>query len=272
MVGCAGVSALAALALAVAFALTPHLFDVGQCRRACSLHFRGAMFPHPGAGGTVRGDWLRFTGPDLCMCFEEQPDGLSVAALGKVRRKYAAVAPGYPYVWENSQVCGEDGVEYTSAEAAAAAGAKVVNCGPCGQCSNVADVSLFRALGASLVQKVGTCIVGYMFGTAGVEGACLRALGFSEGCADCWVEDHGCLLSHCFYDCVLKLDTYATALQASWKGTNDDEEKGGCLHCMETLCSKPYIDSCGANRRTAGLLSDIQRNSKEICKAANVLT
>ena len=50
--------------------------------------------------------------------------------------------------------------------------------------------------------------------------------------------------------------------------TGQISTKEGCIDCMEKKCSYSYIHSCGANRRTAGIATDIQRDASEICKDA----
>ena len=41
-----------------------------------------------------------------------------------------------------------------------------------------------------------------------------------------------------------------------------------CMECDELHCSAFYLQACGANRRTAGVLSDIDRPGGDICKEA----
>mmetsp|Transcript_9178 Transcript_9178/g.11461 ORF Transcript_9178/g.11461 Transcript_9178/m.11461 type:complete len:90 (+) Transcript_9178:81-350(+) len=84
------------------------------------------------------------------------------------------------------------------------------------------------------------------------------------------VEDHGCLFSHCFYDCVLNLDSWLNMIAKTWNGHNEKGTQNSCLDCMERRCSKAYIDSCGANRRTAGVISELDRDSREICKDVDI--
>ena len=89
---------------------------------------------------------------------------------------------------------------------------------------------------------------------------------FTPSCNKCWVDDHGCLTSHCFYDCVFKgLKHYRRllGLNASGESTENNES---CLLCMEKFCSAPFIRTCGVNRRSAGVKTDLERNEREICK------
>jgi hypothetical protein len=88
---------------------------------------------------------------------------------------------------------------------------------------------------------------------------------FTPECTNCWVEDHGCLLAHCYGDCLLQAGTWRNAFSTLGKKDSDGWKGDTCVDCMERYCSKPYIDSCGANRRTAGVKTDIDRSQAEMC-------
>jgi len=45
-------------------------------------------------------------------------------------------------------------------------------------------------------------------------------------------------------------------------------ELNECMHCDELHCSAYYLQACGANRRTAGVVSDINRPLEHVCEAA----
>ena len=265
------------VAWAATFGAFPFVYDVGQCDRACNLKFRGHMFPLDRGESMVKGYRIGIFGDnktsiEKCACYDAAKH-----ELGIVDRLYSPVEVGYPYIWRDERVCGTDGVIYTNAETARANGVKVANCGPCGRCSNAHDIGRFRSLGDGLIKAVSPCIVSYMLFSKLLDQYCMETnVGLSPKCAECWVEDHGCLFSHCFYECVLKVDIWYKAFamnsddSKSFTGRNSPEEKNSCLHCMETQCSKPYIDSCGANRRTAGVESDIERDVREICLHSDV--
>ena len=40
------------------------------------------------------------------------------------------------------------------------------------------------------------------------------------------------------------------------------------MECDELHCSAYFLQACGANRRTAGVVSDINRPSRHVCEAA----
>ncbi len=128
------------------------LFDWDQCTRRCRLEHRfheanaDNMVAQPdgtGVGhrkdGTHYMDNAAVTGRRLsgdatrCECLLRDPAGAAQPAaprvLGTVSRLYPARAPGYPYLWRNSTVCGLDGRRYSSPQVAAKASTKVINCG-----------------------------------------------------------------------------------------------------------------------------------------------
>merc|ERR1719162_555027 len=123
----------------------------------------------------------------------------------------------------DSRVCGSDGKTHSDAAAAKAAGAKVLNCGACGACSNAKDIAKLREHATTISEVTGVCIIARMvLGTAfpfplpppyfslgrWVDINCMTSrAGLSEHCAECWVEDHGCLITHCFQACVLSKAT-----------------------------------------------------------------
>ena len=43
-----------------------------------------------------------------------------------------------------------------------------------------------------------------------------------------------------------------------------------CMRCDEVHCSAYYLQSCGANRRSAGVVTDIDRPDTHVCGAASV--
>ena len=86
---------------------------------------------------------------------------------------------------------------------------------------------------------------------------------YSEGCALCWKEATECNLASCARYCLF-----------GWQNplSSANNKQGGdlneCLHCDEIHCSAYYLQACGANRRTAGVVSDIGRPEGHICRSA----
>ena len=145
---------------------------------------------------------------------------------------------------------------------------KILNCGVCGACSNENDVSRMREIGTQVARVVGPCLISYFIFGKWVDYFCMEARAkYTPECSSCWVQDHGCLGAHCFYDCVFgSLQNWERLFYPNKTGQISTKE--GCIDCMEKKCSYSYIHSCGANRRTAGIATDIQRDASEICKDA----
>jgi hypothetical protein len=261
------------VALAVIIACLPFIRDFGQCSRACTIHYDKQMF----SSRQITGVW-RFDNR-MCDCYEG-----NALLEGGVPRLYAEIERGYPYISRNKQVCGvkesdlarnewSSGTTYDSKVEASKMGAKVANCGVCGRCSTQHDVGRFAQYSDTIAKVVGPCIVATLLGGSWLDRICMTMRAdFTPGCTDCWVEDHGCLLAHCYGDCLLQSGTWRNAFTtlgkkdaaAGWKGDM-------CVDCMERFCSKPYIDSCGANRRTAGVKTDIERSQSEMCADAELV-
>jgi hypothetical protein len=90
---------------------------------------------------------------------------------------------------------------------------------------------------------------------------------FTEPCNQCWIEDHGCLASHCFNECVLGGAVHYGRLLGivQSRGPTTVGRADLCIDCMERMCSEPFILGCGTNRRTAGVVTDIVRDEREHC-------
>ena len=116
------------------------------------------------------------------------------------------------------------------------------------------------------------CAVSYMLlgGSAVasiVARECLRyEFGFTEACTERFVDNYGCILAHCYKECVYKWDNVLSN-SPNTKGTN----LSPCLLCDEMHCSPKFIETAGANRRCSGTLTDIRRPLEEVCSVVNAL-
>ena len=88
-------------------------------------------------------------------------------------------------------------------------------------------------------------------------------IGFSEPCSVCWLEATRCNLASCAQYCLFGWENPLSA-QSTTEGTQLNQ----CMLCDEIHCSAYYLQSCGTNRRAAGVVTDILRPEKDICKAA----
>ena len=289
----AGAAAAVALAtLAAAFASIPYAFDNGQCTRRCRDAFldggRGGYLPAPwgsAAPGSreVAGQWTLaarlapFLGGfapeswaawNQCACFETAGGKPEWAELGTAPRLFEDVERGYPYVWRDPRVCGTDGRVHASKGAARSAGATPLHCGPdCGACSSAHDVSRYHEIGPDVSKVVGPCVFSYLALGSAADLVCMeRRARFTPACGACWVQDHGCLAAHCFYECVFGGRKHYERLMGLASGTSaQTSTQDACIDCMERFCSKPFIQSCGTNRRSAGVVTDIAREGREMC-------
>jgi len=264
--------------LAMLFASLPLLFDFDQCNRSCKYHFGGlrtyrSKDPHQ----QITGFWTltdRVQGIQRCFCEATAtakggvPSDGRTRQLGDIPRLMPEEELGHPYIWRDPSVCGLDGKVYKSGQEARARGVKPLHCGPhCGECSTEHDVRQYQQIGQDAAKVIGPCILSYLVGGAYLDSLCMASRAkFTPACNDCWVEDHGCLASHCFYDCVLKAKQHWNRFLGMNKPEDRTEDSDACLVCMEKFCSAPFIRTCGVNRRSAGVRTDIDRDPKQICK------
>ena len=222
----------------------------------------------PVLSGFTRESWSAW---NECACFERAGGGASGALeLGTAPRLFDDVERGYPYVWRDSHVCASDGRVHASKHAARSAGAKPLHCGPdCGACSNERDLQRYRDIGADVSKVVGPCVFAYLALGEAADSLCMDGrAGFTPACSSCWVQDHGCLAAHCFRDCVLGGRKHYERLLGLVSGRDPASQTpaaDACIDCMERFCSLPFIRSCGANRRSAGVVTDIVRDPREMC-------
>ena len=71
-----------------------------------------------------------------------------------------------------------------------------------------------------------------------------------------------CDLRRCVFSCLL----YRMGLGGSTNQGDKEGELSDCLRCDEKLCGPPFVTCAGANRRRAGITSDIGRkDAVELC-------
>ena len=173
------------------------------------------------------------------------------------------LAAGTADLYATPRVCGRIvGAETTFDNITSLAAVSVeppVHCGDCGQCSNAGDMKIYRDTKDTLTRTATNCAYrGFVLGHDAVE-ACFRdKVGFTEGCARCWSDNGACSRSNCKYTCTLSLLV----------GEENNDETGeltSCLLCDERMCGHAFLACAGANRRRAGVATDIKRAETEIC-------
>lgn len=168
-------------------------------------------------------------------------------------------------------VCGVDGVTYPSTAAAASAGAAVLNCGHCGACSTQQDLAVYLRTAANLTVAVRAC---GLVPLRSQQEACLLRIGLSVPCAACFQANIDCDRRHCLRPCLAGLLASWLQLLRAWAtGFRTQPPKQGlatseCLACDEAHCGPAFLACAGANRRRAGIVSDIARDEAELCKVA----
>lgn len=221
--------------------------------------------------------------PDKCQCWNATTDRAADKAP-LVDRIHAAIETHEQYWFQNTttRVCatmvarssssrGSSGRPQTfdSAAAAHAAGASVSNCGQCSKCSSRLDVDTMHRMSKSLTKVASVGALVYLSFGEYAHRAFFRApwiIGFGEDCSTCWLEATRCNIASCAQHCFFGWENPLSA-SSTITGTT---ELNACMRCDEVHCSAYYLQSCGANRRSAGVVTDIDRPDTHVCGAASV--
>eukprot|EP01135_Chromosphaera_perkinsii_P011288 Nk52_evm69s2367 gene=Nk52_evmTU69s2367 len=155
----------------------------------------------------------------------------------------------------------------------------ILHCGQCAACSNLHDMEvIYRTRnditthmtkcasdfakpkifgGHQNLQKLRSCLIdaGINFSTD------QRSWKIDErhskpSCMDCWTDNIQCDSVNCKLepDCIKKF----------FDPTNSGKFEG-CLKCDETKCGPEFIKCAGSNRRSTGIISDIEKGSSQVC-------
>eukprot|EP00939_MAST-03C_sp_MAST-3C-sp1_P000192 g192.t1 len=261
------------LALCVLIA-TARFFDLGQCDRSCRV-----MNPREGGGekegpmpfgswfepATVRGR-RALSSPDKCVCWDVTG---AVLERSEVDRIHPAIATEdqYWFLDETERVCASNGAEYDRVDLMPVT-ATVTNCGQCAfGCSAANDVDAMHRVSTQLTRRASVGgILFLLFGRFAHRAffRTERLVGFGEACATCWYEATRCNLASCAHHCLFGWEN-----PLSMSSTLGDSKRlNRCMECDELHCSAYYLQSCGANRRSAGVITDIDRPTGHICQAA----
>ncbi|MDX2093478.1 MAG: hypothetical protein SFX73_36880 [Kofleriaceae bacterium] len=170
---------------------------------------------------------------------------------------YAAPAPSPPGENAVCAVVRESGMRYriadfTSAEVATAAGAIPTHFGRCGMCSSLADLAVYMEQ-PDLTEPVRAC--GLMGGTMEEQLSCLRALGFTEPCAQIWYFNTQHTRQKCLEPCLLALGKPYHL---------PDGSLNECLLCDEVQSGEVFKAIAGRTRRNTGVASSMCRPCSEV--------
>ncbi len=155
-------------------------------------------------------------------------------------------------------VCGADGTTRGSAALSQAVGETVLHAGACGACSNPTDVAVMRRTRQTLTNDARACGLRYFLIGRDAAARCLEPVGFTKACAECWLDDMACAITHCTTICLWS--------RLIGEPNNVGGKLNDCLQCDETHCGPEFGRCAGANRRRSGIVSDIERPVEQIWK------
>ena len=247
-------------------------FDSGQCTRACRVWNGESKMKHgkpiPILAGTS-GNW--FEPPDVfgvrigwqtCQCFSSE----RILKGRRIPRLHSPIETKDQWWFrpETTAVCSDEGKEYDHAKDVPTGDTTVSNCGRCGKC-NVHDADAMHIHKSTLTKRASVGAILYLFFGQAAHRIFFRSgiVGFSQTCAECWLEATRCNLASCAQYCLFGWEN-----PLSVQSTTDGTKLNACMHCDEIYCSAYYLQSCGTNRRAAGVVTDILRPEKDVCEAA----
>lgn len=157
-------------------------------------------------------------------------------------------------------------------------GETVLHCGACGACSDLHDMEVIYNTRHTITTDMSRCAAEFakpkIFGgdpSMSDLRKCLvekgidfttdgRAWAQPQGrptCMDCWTDNIESDAVNCKmdFDCIKK-----------FFNPNNTGAYAGCLKCDEEKSGPEFIKCAGANRRSTGIVSDIQREGEQICK------
>ncbi len=135
----------------------------------------------------------------------------------------------------------------------------ISHCGQCGQCSNIYDYNVYIDKKDSLTNIVKNCALTDVLSGKDIAIKCFdENAGLTPDCRDCWLKNIECTRKNCFFPCIWELIC----------GTSqniDDDTLSKCFACDEYNCLSGFLLCAGMSRRRAGIITDIERHSTEIC-------
>lgn len=161
----------------------------------------------------------------------------------------------------NSGVCTSEQQYYKSAQKAFAAKKTILHCGKCGACSNIDDIKEYYNTRETMTKISTKCAFKLIRPFNGREKAtkCMaKKVNLTPKCLDCWIDNMQCTKQNCLFKCLLSTITGRESFHKD------------CLECDENKCGQQFLNCAGANRRNSGIITDISRDTKEICPYSNI--
>jgi len=229
--------------------------DYGQCQRQCrDTFYEKNHEQHPDFEEDIVGKKVK--DEEKCECT------LGDIKLGTVDRLNPLQDPPPP----GEIVCAEEETTHQSRQFDSLAEMpldyKFLNNGPCGKCSNSHDIEIYKETAQTLTNTTTNCAFKYVMFGEHQSRECFEHVGLTPGCSECWIDNIGCDAAHCVDTCLVQ----TLRPRAFDHNNNADGDLNECLKCDEQRCGTAFIKCAGANRRRAGIESDIGRKPSEIAK------
>ena len=196
---------------------------------------------------------------------------LTVVLIGRaVELRAVSEAPGTDELYLTDWVCARDeagnerSIRNHSLLEASASALSVVHCAKCGACSSEADMAIYNATRFTITETATSVALGVFLGGAeAVREGFRERVGFTEPCNDCWTADVLCTQQHCKFTCLTHM-LFSGGL-SHISTAEEDGALNDCIRCDEQMCGPEFAQCAGANRRRAGMLTDINRPERLLC-------
>ena len=255
------------------------VIDFQQCDRQCRYQF--GFYDRAITGVRVGALGHNNSFGSHCNCYKNQDN------VGNVKRSSLkpwneqdfwcgaggnSTFPGF----NTTFVCVLDGKDQvTTRTIATADNFTIVHCGKCSACSHSKDVQVLYDTKHFITTEMTRCAAKFakptfLGGDHNLDHlrSCLYAANITfdntrrfqtptgPTCMDCWTDNIMCDSTQC--------NTNPSCIE-KFINPNNTGAFSGCLKCDEKHCGSEFIQCAGANRRSTGILSDIQRVGEEVC-------
>jgi hypothetical protein len=193
-------------------------------------------------------------GNERCDCYQKT-SSLTSIFLGSISWHETNPPPSH---FRAENVCAADGREYSSQQEACNNHTYPLHQGFCGACSNEHDINVYHETKLTMSLIAYQCMVKYLTGTEKSAFACFKTQGLTNNCNQCWIDNMKCSASSCLWKCIW----HNMINKMPWSDHNSTLNP--CIRCDEELCGPAFVKCAGANRRRAGIVSDISRPGAEV--------
>jgi len=191
--------------------------------------------------------------PDRCDCYQKTSFTLT-QFLGSISWHETNPAPSKLV----SEVCAADGRGYNSQLSACTNETYPLHGGSCGACSNEHDISVYHKTKETMSVIAYQCTLKYLLGGSEKSAFdCFQTTGLTNNCNQCWIDNMKCTASSCLMTCLW----HNMVNNLPW---SVNTTLNPCIKCDEDLCGPAFVKCAGANRRRAGIVSDISRPMADV--------